>query len=100
MKLANRFYLTYLWVEKGKYQNPDDIISLSSDIPLLDKLRTECCRIPTIPNGAGKIQLMSKEDMKKKYDLDSPGMADCLAMGEEVPDLIEDDEPLVFTQYG
>jgi len=24
--------------------------------------------------------------MKDKHDIDSPGMADCLAMGEELPD--------------
>ena len=24
--------------------------------------------------------------MKDKYDIDSPGMADCLAMGEEIPE--------------
>ena len=69
---------------KGQYIDPDTIISISSKIPLLDKVRTEICSIPRIPNGAGKIQLMSKKDMKRLYDLDSPGMADCLAMGEEV----------------
>ena len=29
----------------------------------------------------------SKEEMKNKYDIESPGMADCLAMGEEMPGL-------------
>ena len=82
--LANRFYNTYQAVIKGKYVDPDTIISISSDIPLLDKVRTEVCSIPKIPNGAGKIQLMSKKDMKRLHDLDSPGMADCLAMGEEI----------------
>lgn len=86
LKLANRFYNTYLAVVKGKYIDPDDIISLSSDIKLIDKLRTECCRIPTIPNGAGKIQLMSKDQLAKPpIEMDSPGMYDCLAMGEELP---------------
>jgi len=84
LALANRFYNTYLAVVKGQYIDPDTIISISSKIPLLDKVRTEICSIPRIPNGAGKIQLMSKKDMKRLYDLDSPGMADCLAMGEEV----------------
>ena len=44
------------------------------------------CRIPRKPNGAGKIQLMSKQEMKTKHDIESPGMADCLAMGEEIPE--------------
>lgn len=88
MKLANRFYNTYLAVEKSEYQNPDDLISISSDIKLINKLRSEVCRIPTIPNGAGKIQLMSKPVMKTKLGIESPGMADCLAMGEELPEEI------------
>jgi phage terminase large subunit len=87
IKLANRFYNTYRAVVNKEYINPDDIISISSDIKLIDKLRSEICRIPRKPNGAGKIQLMSKEEMKKKYDIDSPNMADCLAMGEELPAL-------------
>lgn len=87
MKLAQRFYNTWLAVEKKQYIDPDTIISISSEIPLLDKLRSEVCRIPRKPNGAGKIQLMSKKEMKDRYDIDSPGMADCLAMGEEIPEI-------------
>ena len=85
MKLANRFHNTYLAVVKGKYIDPDTIISISSKIKLLDKLRSEVCRIPTKPNGAGKIQLMTKQEMKAKHDIDSLGMAEFLAMGEEIP---------------
>jgi len=87
MKLAQRFYNTYRAVEKKEYVDPDDLISISSDIELIDKLRSEVCRIPRKHNGAGKIQLMSKKEMKDKYDIDSPGMADCLAMGEELPEI-------------
>lgn len=84
-KLAQRFYNTYRAVVKNEYISPDELISISSDIKLIDKLRSEVCRIPVKPNGAGKIQLMSKQEMKNKYDIASPGMADCLAMGEENP---------------
>lgn len=87
IKLADRFYNTYLAVVKGKYIDPDTLISLSSDIKLIDKLRSEVCRIPTVPNGVGKIQLMSKEKLKTTYDMDSPGMYDCLTMGEELPQM-------------
>jgi phage terminase large subunit len=96
MKLAQRFYNTWQAVTKGKYVDPDTIISLSSDIELIDKLRSEVCRIPRKPNGAGKIQLMSKKEMKDRYDIDSPGMADCLAMGEEMPALINDTTEIEF----
>lgn len=96
IKLAQRFFNTYRAVVKGEYIDPDDIISISSDIKLLDKLRSEVCRIPKKPNLAGKIQLMSKVEMKNKYDIDSPGMADCLAMGEELPDLTDTSIELEF----
>lgn len=97
MKLAQRFYNTWLAVEKGKYIDPDTVISISSDIKLINKLRSEVCRIPRKPNGTGKIQLMSKEEMKKKHGIESPGMYDCLAMGEEIPDMAEDIPELNFT---
>jgi phage terminase large subunit len=96
MKLANRFYNTYQAVVNKKYVDPDDLISISGDIPLLGKLRAEVCRIPRKPNGAGKIQLMTKKEMKDKYDINSPNMADCLAMGEEIPELAAEAEPLEF----
>jgi len=102
MKLAQRFYNTWLAVTpteefpRGRHVDPDSIISISSDIKLIDKLRSEVCRIPRKPNGAGKIQLMSKQDMKQKHDIDSPGMADCLAMGEEMPAIIMKNEDIVF----
>ena len=97
MKLAKRFYNTYRAVVKKEYVDPDTIISISSDIKLIDKLRSEVCRIPRKPNGSGKIQLMSKVDMKNKYDIESPGMADCLAMGEEIPELAQEHEELEFS---
>ena len=96
MKLARRFENTYRAVVKKEYIDPDTIISISSEIKMIQKLRAEVCRIPRKPNGTGKIQLMSKEEMKLKLKIDSPGMADCLAMGEEVPDLIKDIAPIEF----
>jgi len=85
MSLANRFYQTHRAVVSGHYIDPDTIISISSDIKLLNKIRSEVCRLPTTPNGAGKIQLMSKAQMFIKHGIESPGMADCLSMGEELP---------------
>ncbi len=38
--------------------------------------------------------------MKAKYDLESPGMADCLAMGEELPEPIQEEEELEFEGWG
>ena len=83
-KLAQRFYNTYKAVN-GEYIDPEQLISISGDIKLLGKLRAEVCRIPRKPNGNGKIQLMSKKEMKDKHNINSPGMADCLAMAMEAP---------------
>jgi len=99
MKLAQRFYNTHRAVVRKEYVDPDTIISISSEIKMLQKLRAEVCRIPTKPNGVGKIQLMSKEEMKNKLKIKSPGMADCLAMGEEIPDLVQEAAPLEFDSF-
>jgi phage terminase large subunit len=78
-ELRERMRKTYLAVEKGEYQDPDSLCSLSSEIASIGALRSELCRIPKVPNGAGKIQLMRKEDMKKK-GIKSPNMADSVMM--------------------
>ncbi len=77
--LRDRMYATWLAVTKNKYTNPDEMISFSSDIKDIDNLRSELCRIPRKRNGNNKIQLMSKDDMKKA-DIESPNMSDCCAM--------------------
>ena len=77
--LRDRMYKTFLAIEKGEYHNPDDLISLSSEISTINSLRSELCRIPTKDNGAGKIQIMSKPEMKKN-GISSPNMADSVMM--------------------
>lgn len=86
--LANRIRKTYEAVELGVYHNPEDLISFSKEMPLLNKLRSELCRIPSKPNTQGKIMLYSKDEMKKgiimpdgsKRKLPSPNLADCIMM--------------------
>jgi hypothetical protein len=57
------------------------MISLSSSIDCLDQLRSEVCRIPLKRSTNGKIQIMSKIEMKKKpYELPSPNLGDSLMM--------------------
>lgn len=84
-KLAERMWLTYRAVELNEYIDPDDIISIDSSIKLIDKLRSEVCRIPRKHNNSGKIQLMSKDEMWRKHKIVSPNMADALAMAMEIP---------------
>lgn len=87
--LRDRFYSTYRAVVKKEYVDPDELISLSSDIKDLQQLRSEVCRIPLVPNGLGLIQIMSKKDMWKKHQIPSPNMADCLMMSQITPEIID-----------
>ncbi len=82
--LADRFHKTYLAVEKGKYQDPDEMISLSSDIENMAALRAEVCRIPLKPNGSGLIQILSKDEMAR-IKIKSPNMSDSLMMSLATP---------------
>lgn len=77
--LRDRFYNTYRAVN-GEYIDPDDLISISSSIENMAKLRSEVCRIPLVHNGSGRIQIMGKPEMKKKHRIQSPNMADSMMM--------------------
>ena len=80
-RLRDRFEATHRAVSKGEYINPDEMISLSSNIEKLDQLRSEVCRIPLKRTNTGKIQIMSKIEMAKKpYEIPSPNMGDALMM--------------------
>ena len=100
--LRDRFYQTYLAVVKQQYIDPDDIISLSSEIANMSALRAEVCRIPRRPNGMGLIQIMSKEEMaRQKPPIASPNMADSLMMSMATPPLKKADMTLNFASvYG
>ena len=77
--LRDRMFKTYLAVTEKKWANPDELISFSSEITALRTLRAEICRIPKKPNGAGKIQILSKPEMKA-LKIDSPNLADSVMM--------------------
>lgn len=78
-RLRDRIYNTYRAVMKGDYIDPDQMISFSSHIPDLKRLRAEICRIPRKTNANGYIQIMSKPDMKS-LGIQSPNMADAVMM--------------------
>ena len=77
--LRDRCYLTYRAVVHGDYTNPDDMVSFASTISNLGKLRSELCRIPRRPNGAGFIQIMTKDEMRA-LKIPSPNLADAVYM--------------------
>lgn len=95
--VRDRFYNTYLAVEKGIYTDPDYMISISSDIDEIEQLRAETCRIPRKYNPNGLIQIHSKPEMKRIYSIDSPNLFDSLVMAFEVPaNIYEDIEHMEF----
>lgn len=80
MMLRERCYKTYLAVVHGRYFDPSELISFSSDIKLLKKLRSELCRMPIKPNANGLFELYTKEEMKSKFKFKSPNLADSVMM--------------------
>ena len=78
--LRDRFYKTYLAVNKEESFDSEELISLSSDIQDLTKLRSEVCRIPLIDNISGRIQIMNKAQMRTKHKIASPNLGDSLMM--------------------
>ena len=83
-ELRNRFFNTFLAVEKGKYIDPGDLISISSTVSDLKILRSEVCRIPRKFNAAGKIQILGKKDMRRLKIL-SPNVSDSVMMSGITP---------------
>lgn len=77
--LRDRMFRTYQAVAKGQYHDPDSLLSFAPSIPCLAQLRAEVCRIPRKENGAGRLQIMSKVEMRSK-GIDSPNCADALMM--------------------
>lgn len=77
--LRDRFEKTYKAVEKGVYSDPEELISLSSDMPALKLLKSELVRVQRKRGNYmnNLIQVESKQDMKKR-GLRSPGLADSL----------------------
>lgn len=100
-ELARRMHNTYLCVAKGKYIDPDDMISLSSDgIDNLPGLRSQLCRIPTKPNSRGLVQIMSKDDMKRLHGIMSPNEADAVMMTMFKPPSIGKAKKINFKRLG
>lgn len=81
-ELRDKIYRTYLAVVKGEFHDPDTLISFDSSIVLLSKLRAELCRMPVKPNGSGKIELYTKQEMKNKFNFTSPNLGDGTMMNQ------------------
>jgi len=84
-RLRDRFYNVYRAVVKKEYIDPDQLISISSEINCMAQFRSEICRIPKKNNPNGLIQIMTKEEMKRLHKIKSPNLSDSAMMGEEHP---------------
>lgn len=85
-KLQARIYNTYRAIEHGAYIDPDEMISFSSELECLPVLRSELCKIPKKPNNNGFFDLYTKKDMKTKFKLPSPNLADsCMMFTRIIP---------------
>lgn len=83
--IRDRVYRTYRAIEHGEYCDPELMISFSSSITHLAKLRSELCRMPIKPNGSGLFELYTKPEMRKKpFCLPSPNLADSVMMSERI----------------
>jgi phage terminase large subunit len=92
-ELRKRVYHTFRAVVHNEYHDPDDLISFDSNIKLLPKLRSELCRMPVKPNGAGLFELYTKEVMKVKFKFDSPNLGDSVMMLMRTPH-----QPVIHTR--
>jgi len=78
-QLRNRFYNTYLAITKGNEFNLDELISLSSENKLNDKLVAELSRCKIDYDNNGRVKVESKKDLIKR-GVKSPNVADSLIM--------------------
>ncbi len=94
-------FKTWQAVVKKKYIDPEEMISFSSSIKDLAILRSEICTIPRKYVNSGKIQLYTKQEMKSKFGLSSPNMADAvmMLMSEKVDVVVESEEIVFDTWY-
>ena len=89
ISFAERVRKTWLAVERGKYIDPDELVSFdSATIPqnFLQKLRSEACRMPLKPSD--KIKFYTKQEMRNgirqpdgsKIVIPSPNLFDAVVL--------------------
>lgn len=79
-ELRDRVYRTYRAVVFGELCDPEELISFSSEIKHLSKLRSEMCRMPIKPNSSGLFELYTKQEMRSKFKVKSPNLTDSVMM--------------------
>ena len=77
--LADRFRNTYNAVQRGEKFSDDQLISIASDCPHLDKLIDELSTPRRDYDANGRVKVESKKDLAKR-DVASPNLADAFVM--------------------
>ncbi len=71
--LRTRFQKTYRWITEGQPCSPDDVISIASTLPMINKVITELSQPTYSINNAGKIVIDKQPD-----GVMSPNLADAV----------------------
>lgn len=78
--VADRFRNTFNAVNKGKKYDPSALISISSDCPYLERLKTELSTPRRRFSKRGLDMIETKDELKKR-GIESPNLADGFIMG-------------------
>lgn len=82
-QLADRARNTYNAIHNGKEFNPSELLSISSKVPYIERLKTELSTPKRDFDKAGKVKVESKDDLKAR-EIDSPNLADAFVMGASI----------------
>lgn len=82
-QVADRMRNTYNALNNGHTYDPSEMISISSNVKNLDRLKTELCTPKRDFDKAGKVKVESKEDLAKR-DIMSPNLADAFIQGASI----------------
>lgn len=77
--VADRFRNTYNAVRNGQQFEPDELISLTGDLPHLEQLIDELSTPKKDYDANGRVKVESKKDLAKR-EIPSPNLADALIM--------------------
>jgi phage terminase large subunit len=87
--IADRFRNTYNAINRGEKFEDDELISISGDMPHLEKLKTELSTPKRDFDRNGRVKVESKEDLAKSTrpggPVPSPNLADAFVMAFALP---------------
>ena len=82
--IADRFRNTYNAIHRGEKFKDDELISISREMPFLEKLKTELSTPKRDFDRNGRVKVESKEDLAKSNRpggaVKSPNLADAFVM--------------------